>query len=255
AGARLDRRLRAGRRPGPQVNSATQGLGRYGREREENDMTDRHVGDEMGQGTADRRAAQSPAAKRAGDLMPAGDARSLRTVGEAALWFETDREGAVAVLAPSSAQLLDRFVGGEASAAGAGLTLLRAPASPATAASLREVLPNLRPVPLGLMTSAGFGDRLGMATPGHVEALRRTAATGVIAPIFAQQSIREMTRTRRTAQQVMDDATFGAFAAGWEASVGADADHLKTEQNVLDTVAAGFTFFTIDPSEHVDDEA
>jgi hypothetical protein len=62
--------------------------------------------------------------------------------------------------------------------------------------------------------------------------------------IFAQQSIREMARTRRTPEQVMDDATWGAFQAGWREPVGADADHLKTTDDVDRCCAAGFTFFT-----------
>jgi hypothetical protein len=108
-------------------------------------------------------------------------------------------------------------------------------------------------VPLGLAPSFGFGDRIGLATPGHVEAMKR-AGSG-IEPIFPQQSIREMTRTNRTAQQVMDEAMEGAFSAGWDGNVGADADHLKTEADVDVTVAAGFTFFTIDPSGEVDQKA
>jgi len=54
-----------------------------------------------------------------------------------------------------------------------------------------------KPVELGLEPSFGFGDRLGSATPGHLDSLRQ--AGGSIKGIFAQQSIREMTRTRRTA--------------------------------------------------------
>ena len=110
-----------------------------------------------------------------------------------------------------------------------------------------------RPVPLGMSPSFGFGDRLGLATPGHVAALRR-AGQGV-APIFAQQSIREMTRTNRTPQQVMDDALRGAKEAGFDGVQGADADHLKTPQDVERTAAAGFCFFTIDPSDNVDGQA
>ncbi len=111
----------------------------------------------------------------------------------------------------------------------------------------------LRCGPLGLAPSFGFGDRIGLATPGHVEAMKRAGAG--IEPIFPQQSIREMTRTRRTAQQVMDDALHGAEAAGWRGRVGADADHLKTPEDVDVTAAAGFTFFTIDPSDDVDQQA
>jgi hypothetical protein len=109
------------------------------------------------------------------------------------------------------------------------------------------------PTTLGLSPSFGFGDRIGLATPGHVLAMQR-AGDG-IEPIFPQQSIREMTRTQRTPPQVMRDALEGMQAAGWKGRTGADADHLKTPADVDATVAAGFTFFTIDPSAHVDQHA
>lgn len=108
-------------------------------------------------------------------------------------------------------------------------------------------------VTLGLTPSFGFGDRIGLATPGHVEAMKRSG--NGIEPIFPQQSIREMTRTQRTAQEVMDDALNGAKAAGWAGRIGADADHLKTPEDVDVTAAVGFTFFTIDPSDDVDQQA
>jgi tagaturonate epimerase len=107
--------------------------------------------------------------------------------------------------------------------------------------------------PLGLQPSFGFGDRIGLATPGHVAAMLE-AGSG-IAPIFPQQSIREMTRTSRTPKQVMDDALSNAALSGWAGLVGADADHLKTPADVDVTVMAGFTFFTIDPSGAVDRQA
>src|SRR3982751_243273 len=99
-------------------------------------------------------------------------------------------------------------------------------------------------VTLGLSPSFGFGDRIGLATPGHVEALRRAGAG--IEPIFPQQSIREMARTGRTPRQVLDDALAGMRRAGWTGRTGADADHLKTTRDVDATAEAGFTFFTID---------
>jgi hypothetical protein len=135
----------------------------------------------------------------------------------------------------------------------AGRMLLVGPTSPRNIAELRSRLPWLRPQPLGLRTSVGMGDRMGLATPGHVRAMR--AAGGNLAPIFAQQSIREMARTDRTPQQVMDDATWGVFQEGWREGVGADADHLKTTADIDACLAAGYTFFTIDPGEHVDNSA
>jgi hypothetical protein len=106
---------------------------------------------------------------------------------------------------------------------------------------------------LGLQPSFGFGDRLGLATPGHVLAMQQAGAR--MAPIFAQQSIREMTRTGRTPDNVVDDACRGMELAGWNKPSGADADHLKTREDVDKTAAAGFTFYTIDPSQFVDDNA
>ena len=128
---------------------------------------------------------------------------------------------------------------------------LLCPLTPENAAVLRSRLPWLQPVPLGLRTSAGMGDRLGLATPGHVQAVRGTG----LAPIFAQQSVRENTRTGRTPQQVLDDAMWGVFQEGWREAWGADADHLKTPADAAAFVAAGYSFFTVDPGDHVDNSA
>jgi hypothetical protein len=108
-------------------------------------------------------------------------------------------------------------------------------------------------VTLGLAPSFGFGDRIGLATPGHVAAMKRSGAG--IEPIFPQQSIREMARTNRTPEGVMHDAIEGMRQAGWTGKTGADADHLKTNEDVDRTAVAGFTFFTIDPSGNVDEHS
>lgn len=105
--------------------------------------------------------------------------------------------------------------------------------------------------PLGLSPTFGFGDRLGLATPGHIAAVRGTR----LAPVFAQQSVRENARTGRSAWQVLDDARRAVEAAGWNAPWGADADHLKSPDDLPPFVAAGYTFFTVDPGEYVDNAA
>lgn len=110
---------------------------------------------------------------------------------------------------------------------------------------------NQTPVTLGLKKSFGFGDRLGLAGPGHLAALK----TSDFAGIMAQQSIREMNRTDRTPEQVMRAAQETIAAAEYSLPWGADADHLKCEADVQWTAEAGFCFFTIDPSEHVVNEA
>lgn len=130
---------------------------------------------------------------------------------------------------------------------------LRGPLSARNAAAARTVLTSLRPRPIGLHTSAGAGDRLGLATPGHVAAFREHGSG--IAPVFAQQSIREMDRLGRSPQEVLDDATFGCIEAGWDGPVGADADHLKSTDDIDRCVEAGFSLYTIDVGDFVTSHA
>ncbi|MFO7545177.1 MAG: tagaturonate epimerase family protein [Trueperaceae bacterium] len=172
--------------------------------------------------------------------------------GAGSYWLERVAGHKHLVVSSSDEHVLDDF-DGQTAETPSGTPRKSCPTNSGNAAALRRALPWLTPRPLGLATSAGMGDRLGIATPGHVLALARVGAG--ISPIFAQQSIREMTRTHRSPEQVMTDATWGAFEAGWRAAVGADADHLKTFEDIDRCVAAGFTFFTIDPGEHVDDGA
>ncbi len=136
------------------------------------------------------------------------------------------------------------------------------PANAPQAARLRRALPCLAPVPGALAKSAGTGDRLGLATPGHIQAFRAVAQTldpvstrPPIFPILAQQSIRENERTGRNPQEVLDDAMWGVLQSGWTDGYGADADHLKTPADIDLCHEAGYTFFTIDPGDRVDDDA
>ncbi|MBC2595146.1 hypothetical protein H5P28_12835 [Ruficoccus amylovorans] len=103
------------------------------------------------------------------------------------------------------------------------------------------------PVILGLKKSFGFGDRLGLAGPGHIAALEKSTFYGML----AQQSMRELTRSRRRADQVVEAARTAVEAAHFTRPWGADADHLKTVEDVAHTAKAGFTFFTLDPSASV----
>ncbi|NLF79379.1 MAG: hypothetical protein GX573_27110 [Chloroflexi bacterium] len=125
------------------------------------------------------------------------------------------------------------------------------PLDAGNAAALRRHLPWTAPVPVGLRKSVGCGDRLGLATPGHLLAVR----AGDMFPVLAQQSIREMTRSRRTPQQVLDDATWGVFEADYRDGFGSDADHLKNTESIDRCIAAGYIGFTLDPGDHVDNAA
>jgi len=116
------------------------------------------------------------------------------------------------------------------------------------ARALRSLFSWTAPTLLGSANSFGFGDRLGNASVAHLRSLENSD----FRPILAQQSIREMDRTQRTAQQVMDCATWAVFMSGYTHGFGSDADHLKTIADIDRTMAAGFTMYTIDPSDYVD---
>src|SRR2546421_6691066 len=173
---------------------------------------------------------------------------------EGVLYFLVDADDGqrqLAVTTPAGTPVLADFEG--VPSAFDEQTLLLCPLSAENAAALRKRLAWLLPAVQGLRTTVGLGDRLGLATPGHLRAVRE--AGGHLVPLPAQQSIREMSRTGRTPQQVMDDAMWGVFAEGWRSGFGADADHLKTPQDIDQCVATGYTFYTFDPGEYVESAA
>jgi len=125
------------------------------------------------------------------------------------------------------------------------------PCTHPNASLLCERFPFTRPRVMGLTPAIGMGDRIGMATPGHIRAAKKFG----VFPVLAQQSIREMTRTSRSPQEVIDDVSWAVFQEGYRGGFAADADHLKNEKDIDETFEAGFTMYTIDPSDYVDDRA
>ncbi|HZE95507.1 MAG TPA: tagaturonate epimerase family protein [Planctomycetota bacterium] len=161
----------------------------------------------------------------------------------------TDRQVAVGYPAGKKPRWAARLHGTAAALDGDDVLLLDAVHDILVA--LREALPFLQPRPTGKTPSFGFGDRTGMATPGHLLALQ---GSGYF-PNLAQQSIREMTRTQRAPADVLDAAVFGALQSGHLGGFGADADHLKTLDDVDRCAEAGFVSFTLDAIEKVIDAA
>ncbi|MGB6606600.1 MAG: tagaturonate epimerase family protein, partial [Atribacterota bacterium] len=85
------------------------------------------------------------------------------------------------------------------------------------------------------------------ATPAHLQAFQGKD----IFPILAQQSVREMARTERNWQKVLDDTIWGCFEEGYEGLFGADADHVKKIKELKEAADCGFTMFTLDPSDFI----
>ena len=114
--------------------------------------------------------------------------------------------------------------------------------------ALRKALPFTAPSRvLGKMRSFGLGDRLGIATIGHIELFKKYDAY----PIFAQQSIRELNLTERTYEDVLDCVSVNVLKAGFKKQWGADGDHLKHEDEIEYALSLGYTMLTLDCSEHI----
>ncbi|MEX2603145.1 MAG: tagaturonate epimerase family protein [Gracilimonas sp.] len=138
------------------------------------------------------------------------------------------------------------FKGNEISA-----TLLKCNLSHENAEILRSKFEFTNAKLIGKTDSYGFGDRLGNAGPAHLRAVKGTG----FKPVLAQQSIRELERTNRTPEEVMDAASWSVFQEGFHNGFGSDGDHLKTTDDIDRMVKAGYTMFTIDPSDFVVNEA
>jgi len=124
--------------------------------------------------------------------------------------------------------------------------LKKAPLSAANAAALRKHFPWTAPVSLrDRKTTIGCGDRLGLASVGHIAAIKHYQAT----PVLAQQSMRELDMTGRTYRQVVDDTVFMVYQAGFKDGYGADGDHLKKIKDIDVALAAGMPMITLDLSE------
>ncbi|HUV09235.1 MAG TPA: tagaturonate epimerase family protein [Spirochaetia bacterium] len=128
----------------------------------------------------------------------------------------------------------------------------------ANAEELRKALPFTAPSPLsGMDVTIGVGDRLGVASPGHIRLFqslneKTLKVKGIkIAPVFAQQSVREITLTDRVYEDVLDSASWAVFQEGFEEPWGADGDHLKTVDWVKKALKIGFTMITADVSDYI----
>ncbi len=129
-----------------------------------------------------------------------------------------------------------------------GLRLKICDLSVANSYVIRKHFPYTRPVSLRKFDSTiGLGDRLGVASPGHIEVIQDYN----VGPVLAQQSIRELTLTGRTFEDVLGDAVWAVFQEGYRGGFGADGDHLKSRDEVKLALDAGYTMITLDCSEHI----
>ena len=116
---------------------------------------------------------------------------------------------------------------------------------------LNDYLPYTKPQAFGnKVTTMGVGDRLGLASPGHIEIMRQYK----VKPILAQQSIRELDLTERDINDVLDSAAYAVIQEGYTGGFGADGDHLKLEEDIQLALNSGMSMLTLDCSDYIRNE-
>jgi hypothetical protein len=93
----------------------------------------------------------------------------------------------------------------------------------------------------------GFGDRLGLASPGQIRLIKDTK----VKPVLAQQSMRELNLTGRTYPGVLADVVWAVFQEDYQGGYGADGDHLKTLADIQMALHSGMTMITLDCSDYI----
>lgn len=109
--------------------------------------------------------------------------------------------------------------------------------------------PGMAPSACRKKSSFGTGDRLGLVTAAHLQA----DSNYDIFPVIAQQSPRELIKTNRTFKSVLLDAFVAVLETGWARGYGADADHIKDIEYLVEGADAGYSMYTLDVSDFLKD--
>lgn len=172
---------------------------------------------------------------------------SVHQYEQSVLFMVKGESGKKLIIANDGSPLFVEFSGKLLDSA-SGLKVKEADLNVENSLVLRKYFPFTNPVSLASAPATfGVGDRLGVASGGHIRVLRNSKAK----PILAQQSIRELNLTGRTYPEVLADAVWAVFQEDYQDGFGADGDHLKTPAEVKMALDYGFTMITLDCSEHI----
>ena len=173
------------------------------------------------------------------DIYPGSERRRGGSV-----YFMADTEGGAGLFV--SGPDMELFEGTEVALSGE--TFKCCPLTVENSKTLRKLFEFANPVShKGRNITIGLGDRLGIASAGHIRTVRELD----VFPVLAQQSIRELNLTGRTYEGVLAAAVWAVFREGYTKGYGADGDHLKTHAEVEHALECGYTMITLDCSEHI----
>ena len=135
---------------------------------------------------------------------------SIHLLDGCLLFMAQDAESRILVVFGSNADILGEFTGVDWTGLSAPVKVCDL--SNANFKKLMACFPFTSPVShQGRKVSIGLGDRLGLASPGHIRTVRQFDAF----PVLAQQSMRELNLTGRTYADVLSAAGWAVFQEGY----------------------------------------
>lgn len=176
---------------------------------------------------------------------------SIHKIGDTIISMARDhRSRFIMVLSSKNAGTIAKFSGEKID--GGIIVAKKCPLNERNAGVIRELFPWTAPVPLNdKVTTIGCGDRLNIATPGHISAVKQFDAF----PVLIQNSIKQLKLTQRTFQEVVDDTSFLVYQSGYQNGYGADANQLKNISDINIAMAAGIPMYTLDLEEYTNTRA
>ncbi len=168
--------------------------------------------------------------------------KSVNLLGDKTVYMSKENDSDILIVVGIDTEFAgDEFAAGD-------VRYKKVPLTHSNACTLRRLFPFTAPKQvLSNERTAGTGDRLGIACPGHIRVFEEYDAV----PVFAQQSIRELTLTGRSYEEVLDCVTFAVYREGFRRGFGADGDHLKKAEELEYALKCGYTMITLDCSEHI----
>lgn len=171
---------------------------------------------------------------------------SIHEVDGTVLFIKKTEDGKKLVAAGGGSKVFVELKGEER--VQAGLAVKECDLTVENSKVIRKYFPFTNPVPLSPFDATiGLGDRLGLASPGHIRLIKNYK----VRPVLAQQSIRELNLTGRDYPGVLADAVWAVFQEDYRGGFGADGDHLKSMDEVRMALDCGFTMITLDCSEYI----
>jgi len=163
--------------------------------------------------------------------------KSLNSIGETAVYMAKDGDDTAIILTGENTAGFKAFDIGDGK--------FRAELVHENAVVLRKHFPWTIPGKgLQKFKSIGIGDRQGLSVTANIDLIKKSE----VFPMFAQASCGEFL------DDALDAATFTVFREGFKKGFGADAEHVKTKEEIERALSLKYSMITLDCSGYINNK-